>query len=60
MIRNQRQNMLAITTSAAGGIVNVTTPGRENKHKMLEPPEGHRFNFNLSSSVIDIQVAREV
>lgn len=52
--------MLAITTSAAGGIVNVTTPGRENKHKMLEPPEGHRFNFNLSSSVIDIQVAREV
>lgn len=52
--------MLTITASAAGGILNVTPPRRENKHKMLEPPKEHRFNFNLSSSVIDIQVTRKV
>lgn len=52
--------MLTITASAAGSILNVTTPRRENKHEMLEPPKGHRFNFNLSSSVIDIQMTRKV
>lgn len=63
MIRNQLfgdKMSLTIPASAAGSILNVTTARHENKHKMLEPPEGHRFNFYLSSSVIYIQVTRKV